>query len=192
MSRFLKKTTLLIWPLQILHIMAATLYHAQPVLSAASSSGFRESGLQGLRCLEGDSGPSPIVAVRSAGLALESIIGYCEDGGDEPVIRSLVSEEYLRMLVNMSNERFSVNSERKERFRTAILHGFSIGSPNSTKSKGKTRPGWEDPETRKERKRAEGLMRKKVLEGQATHAMGQNTDHEDEVGIWHSLDTEAS
>ncbi|BAE62745.1 unnamed protein product [Aspergillus oryzae RIB40] len=84
--------------------MAATLQHAHPVLSAASSSGFRESGLQSLRCLEGDEGPSPIVAVRSAGLSLESVIGYCEDSDaddetatGEPGIRSLVTEEYLQI-----------------------------------------------------------------------------------------------
>ncbi|KAL4917769.1 methyltransferase TYW3-domain-containing protein [Aspergillus aurantiobrunneus] len=177
----------------ILHIMAATLHHAQPVLSAASSSGFRESGLQSLRCLEGDHAPSPIIAVRSAGLALESVIGYCEDdggGGDErygsgePIIRSLVSEEYLRMLVAMSNERFSVNSERKDRFRTAMLNGCSTENSNGAKAKGRTRPpGWEDPEKRKERMRAEGLMRKKQLESRVTQA------NNEEAGILNSLDT---
>ncbi|RJE19970.1 tRNA wybutosine-synthesizing protein, partial [Aspergillus sclerotialis] len=109
----------------ILHIMTATLHHAQPVLSAASSSGFRESGLQSLNCLQNTpDSSSPIVAVRASGLALESIIGYCEEDTDhnsspdtEPIIRSLVSEEYLQMLIAISNERFAVNSERKERFR---------------------------------------------------------------------------
>ncbi|KAL4936742.1 methyltransferase TYW3-domain-containing protein [Aspergillus oleicola] len=180
--------------------MAATLHHAQPILSAASSSGFRESGLQGLRCLEGDQGPNPIVAVRSAGLALESVIGYCEDedghGSAEPVIRSLVSEEYLQMLVNMSNERFSVNAERKERFRTAVLNSCSVdesSNDTTTKTKGKTKPGWEDPEKRKERKRAEGLARKKMLESQATqadhHRQVTQGEDQDEAGILHSLDT---
>ncbi|KAL5366021.1 methyltransferase TYW3-domain-containing protein [Aspergillus floccosus] len=156
----------------ILHIMAATLYHANPILSAASSSGFRESGLQSLRCLEGDDdGPSPIVAVRSAGLALESIIGYCEDtddgdqDGKEPVVHSLVSEEYLQMLVAISNERFSINAERKSRFRKNLLELCSPAQSGASKTKGKFRPsGWEDPEKRRERKRAEGLMKKKLLE----------------------------
>lgn len=174
--------------------MTATLHHAQPVLSAASSSGFRESGLQSLRCLEGDRAPSPIVAVRSAGLALESIIGYCEDEDQnedsEPVIRSLVSEEYLQMLVNISNERFSVNTERKERFKSTVVDGFSVDSNSgSSGSKGKTRPGWEDPEKRKERKRAEGLMRKKMLESQAKHVDAQDVVHDDNGGMLDSLDT---
>ncbi|KAL4898820.1 methyltransferase TYW3-domain-containing protein [Aspergillus ambiguus] len=164
----------------ILHIMAATLHHASPVLSAASSSGFRESGLQSLRCLDGDDdGPSPIVAVRSAGLSLESVIGYCEDAdededGKEPVIYSLVTEEYLQMLVAISNERFSINAERKARFRTSLLQLCSPSEPASSKTKGKLRPpGWEDPEKRRERKRAEGLMRKKLLEDQ----MNANESH---------------
>ncbi|KAL4997030.1 methyltransferase TYW3-domain-containing protein [Aspergillus recurvatus] len=174
----------------ILHIMAATLHHAQPLLSAASSSGFRESGLQGLRCLvEGEKGPSPIVAVRSAGLALESVIGYYEDDSD--IIRSLVSEEYLQMLVTMSNERFSVNSERKERFRTALLNNCSSESPYGANSKGKSKPGWEDPQKRRERMKAEGLARKKLLDSQATamQANGQDIVDADEAGIWGSLDT---
>ncbi|KAL4883855.1 methyltransferase TYW3-domain-containing protein [Aspergillus karnatakaensis] len=183
----------------ILHIMTATLHHAQPVLSAATTSGFRESGLQGLRCLDSEKGPSPVVAVRSAGLALESVIGYCEDsssnegnglGGNEPVVKSLVSEEYLQMLVAMSNERFSVNTERKERFRTALLNGCSDNESTGSKPKGKSKPpGWEDSETRKERMRAEGLMRKKMLESQVTHNNGQGSDHEYDYGIPASLDT---
>ncbi|GLB03370.1 hypothetical protein AtubIFM57258_007948 [Aspergillus tubingensis] len=156
----------------ILHIMTATLHHAHPVLSAASMSGFRESGLQSLRCLEANEieGPSPIVAVRSAGLSLESVIGYCEETDDdnddngEPIIRSLVTEEFLEMLVAISNERFAVNSERKERFRANLL---DLCSTDHTKAKGKSKPpGWEDPEKRRERMRAEGLKRKQLAQNQ--------------------------
>ncbi|KAE8372240.1 methyltransferase TYW3-domain-containing protein, partial [Aspergillus bertholletiae] len=162
----------------ILHIMAATLQHAHPVLSAASSSGFRESGLQSLRCLKGDDDPSPIVAVRSAGLSLESVIGYCEDSDadgamatDEPFIRSLVTEEYLQMLVAISNERFSINTERKERFRENLL---DLCSEPKTNKKTKP-PGWEDAQTRRERMRVEGLLRKKLLQDQAKDNERQDT-----------------
>ncbi|RLL94038.1 hypothetical protein CFD26_102838 [Aspergillus turcosus] len=167
----------------ILHIMAATLQHAHPVLSAAATSGFRESGLQSLRCLEGENGPSPIVAVRSAGLSLESVIGYCEFSDEEddtsskePVIRSLVTEEYLQMLVAISNERFSINAERKERFRTSLLNLCSGEQSSGSRTRLKAKPeGWEDPAARRERKRAEGLMRKKVLEAQAKTADNEST-----------------
>lgn len=161
--------------------MTATLQHAHPVLSAASSSGFRESGLQSLRCLEDSEGVNPIVAVRSSGLSLESVIGYCDDNDDddeeEPVIRSLVTEEYLEMLIAISNERFSINAGRKERFRSTLLEMCSPEQvARGAKTKGKSKPpGWEDPEARRERKRAEGLMRKKLLESQAnTSDKGEN------------------
>ncbi|KAH8695067.1 methyltransferase TYW3-domain-containing protein [Talaromyces proteolyticus] len=158
----------------ILHVMTATLHHAQPVLTAASSAGFRESGLQSLRCLEAtldtpsqssaDSHtPSPIVAVRSSGLSLESVIGYYEDKEDEdaePVIRSLVTEEYLQMLVALANERFVVNTERVERFRTRLLDLYTSASSPTTSGRTKKPPGWEDPQVRREKKKAEGLRRK--------------------------------
>ncbi|KAJ5980516.1 hypothetical protein N7481_007814 [Penicillium waksmanii] len=161
---------------QILHVMAATLSHASPVLAAASASGFRESGLQSLRCLEGEgSGPSPIVAVRSAGLQFESVIGYCDDEDEssagEPVIRSLVTEEYLAMLIAMSDERFKVNSERRERFRATLLEAW--------KGKGKSKSeDWEDPVARRERKRAEGLARKKLLESRKAQDAGTGVEVE--------------
>jgi tRNA wybutosine-synthesizing protein 3 len=138
--------------------MCSSLQHAQPVLAAASSSGFRESGLQSLRHLSEPSA-HPIVAVRSSGLALESVIGYYAHeeraGGTEGgagTVRSLVSEEYLRMLVGLGNQRFKVNSERMERFRVKLTESRS--------SSGKE--GWEDADARRERKRAEGLARREA------------------------------
>ncbi|OAL73721.1 hypothetical protein A7D00_1749 [Trichophyton violaceum] len=140
----------------ILHIMAASLSHAQPVLAAASNAGFRESGLQGLRCLE-DPEACPIVAVRSSGLGLESIIGYIEnDGLPEATARSFVTEDYMQLLVQISNERFAINTERMERFRAKLLHLVSrqgLGNPTMQ---------WEDPIARRARKRAEGLERSKA------------------------------
>lgn len=146
--------------------MAATLKHAQPVLSAASSAGFRESGLQSLRCLDAASNSLPIVAVRSAGLSLESIIGYLDDTPvNRPVIRSLVTEEYLAMLVAMSNERFVTNKQRMERFRGSLLEFVEKSSSTSLSSteirRKKKHSNWEDESTRRERMRAEGLQRQK-------------------------------
>lgn len=142
---------------------------------------------------------SPIVAVRSSGLSLESIIGYCEEGNNDddhdssdepPVIRSLVTEEYLQVLVALANERFTVNTERVERFRTRLLELCS-GSPTTIttqRHKGKKPPDWEDPQARRERKRAEGLQRKKEAAQQKMDDLyGQNTSQLDgddtEIGI---------
>jgi len=114
---------------------------------------------------------------------LESVIGYCDDDGDdendgdEPIVRSLVSEAYLAMLVAMSNERFGVNAERKERFRGGLMVAFS-GDAKS----GKKMTEWEDPDVRKERKRAEGLARKKMLEDQR-RAAEMGTEDESLAGL---------
>ena len=65
------------------------------------------------------------------------------------------------MLVMLANERFGVNAERRERFRGKLLElygRFLRGSSGSASRK----EGWEDPEVRRERKRAEGLLRKRA------------------------------
>lgn len=146
--------------------MTDSLRHAQPVLAAASSAGFRESGLQSLRCLD-DANAWPIVAVRSSGLALESIVGYVEENTSPSgqIIRSLASESYLRMLVSISNERFKTNYTRIERFRGKLWALSQNSIPKLRSSEGI----WEDADLRKERKRAEGLRRKEELR-QACHS----------------------
>jgi tRNA wybutosine-synthesizing protein 3 len=156
---------------QILHIMASSLKQAQPVLAAATWAGFRESGVQSLRCLV-NTDACPIVAVRSSGLALESVVGYCQRGnaGDrdgQDVVRSLVSEDYLRMLVAAANERFKTNSERMVRFKAKLLE-LCHRCPPDRSAKG---AGWEDPSARKARKREEGLQkRRRALEArEGTH-----------------------
>ena len=155
--------------------MAATLSHAQPVLAAASSSGFRESGLQSLRCLEyADS--FPIIAVRSSGLSLESIIGYCEDDNDA-FIHSFVTEEYLAMLVAIANERFAVNADRKERFWKALR---DMSSPDRDQRLKNT--GWEDPEKRRQRKMAEGLLRKKQTSESRERNASNGAEIEENLG----------
>ncbi|QVM11024.1 hypothetical protein D8B26_005675 [Coccidioides posadasii str. Silveira] len=163
----------------ILHIMAESLKHAQPVLAAASSAGFRESGIQSLRCLD-DSNACPIVAVRSSGLALESIIGYVEKGNspEESTVRSLVSEEYLRMLVSIANERFQSNYARMDRFRTKLL-ALSSGSPSNLSSQKRE---WEDADRRRERKRAEGLQRREAAR-KAAKPNDKTPESEDEMPL---------
>lgn len=74
------------------------------------------------------------------------------------------------MLVGLANERFTVNTERVQRFRTKLLDLISVsaaqmGDDGQQKAgKGRTKPaGWEDEATRRERKRAEGLAKQKAL-----------------------------
>lgn len=133
---------------QILHIQTASLHHAAPILTSAINAGFRESGVQSLKNLD-DATAFPMVAVRSSGLALESLIGYLAEDGQ--TVKSLVGEEYLRLLLKMGNERFKANTERTRRFQDDL---FRREEP---------KPGWEDAESRQARKKAEGLKRREEL-----------------------------
>jgi len=135
--------------------MAASLHHAQPILSAAINAGFRESGVQSLKNIE-DPNAFPMIAVRTAGLALGSIIGYArENETDGEEVHALVSEEYLETLLRLSNARFAANAERIKRFSDSLFHGYESSDSS-----------WEDPRSRRERKRAEGLEKKDQLRAQ--------------------------
>lgn len=135
--------------------MAASLHHAQPILSAAINAGFRESGVQSLKNLE-DPNAFPMVAVRTAGLALGSIVGHAsETGTGEDQVRALVGEEYLETLLRVANARFAANAERIERFSDSLFHGYK-----SSESSG------ENPQSRRQRKKAEGLEKRDQLRTQ--------------------------
>ncbi|KAK5319168.1 hypothetical protein LTR93_007863 [Exophiala xenobiotica] len=157
----------------ILHIHCATLQHARPLLAAAINAGFRESGLQSLRILD-DPEHGAMVAVRTAGLAFETVVGVVSQsevsahGGGESeeeegceVMTSLVSEEYLSMCVGVVNERFKWNDGRRERFReelrkAMVREGLSVAEGEEMREN-----GWEDKDERRKRKRMEGLSRQR-------------------------------
>jgi tRNA wybutosine-synthesizing protein 3 len=153
---------------QILHLLSASLVDAQAVLSAASSAGFRESGAMGLST-SSDGNVSPMVAVRSTGLGFDSIIGYQNANGD---INSLVTEEYLELMVGTANEKFRINAERIERFKTALMSYYSPSTREPIGGRGPEFP-WEDKDARRARKRAEGLakQREQFEKGKETHIM---------------------
>lgn len=178
--------------------MTASLHHAQPILAAAINAGFRESGVQSLKNLD-DVNAFPMVAIRSAGLALESVVGALhdqvddesedrqdlggsrgarnhealdeeEDSEDEETACSMVSEEYCEMLRKLANERFKANSERMRRFENDLF-----------RKQGAHGSEWEDSEARKERKRADGLKMQDILR-RDTGAQDSNADKDDDVG----------
>ncbi|KAL8910605.1 MAG: hypothetical protein Q9171_004099, partial [Xanthocarpia ochracea] len=169
---------------EILHIATASLTHAAPVLGAAISAGFRESGVQSLKNLT-DPNAVPMVAVRSAGVAFESIIGSIHDGSalpsnylggevdrqeqDEEVIEALVDEEYLMTLVGIANERFEVNTERIQRFQDSLFRDIEK----------KRSDDWEDKEKRQERKKVEGLRRREEFKANRDSPGSFNGDAEE-------------
>lgn len=110
--------------MQILHILTASLLEASKVLNAASQAGFRESGAVSITPAK-DGSTCPMVGVRSAGLSFDCIIGFqAEDGS----IVSLVDEGYLKVLIDLGNERFKTNSERIGRFQ---MHLKQLQEQNS-------------------------------------------------------------
>jgi tRNA wybutosine-synthesizing protein 3 len=109
---------------------------------------------------------TPIVAVRSTGYSFDSIIGYQDDNGRNV---PLVDERYLRILLAIANDRFRINIERIARFRNALTGVFK---PSASGAGASSKPGWEDADTRRQRKREEGLARR-----QALLASGPKADH---------------
>lgn len=105
-------------------------------------------------------------------------------------IQSMVTEEYLSVLVRLANDRFTANRERMRRFEEDLvrrrrggvkLNGAAEETRNGTRgdaagrekqstmptAKGRRkekRSEWEDDETRRARKRAEGLASKEKRE----------------------------
>ncbi|KAI1349915.1 methyltransferase TYW3-domain-containing protein [Xylaria sp. FL0043] len=138
----------------ILHVLTASLEHAQLLLRCGLQAGFRESGAINLTSTASEA-VTPIVAIRSMGLSLESLIGIQEDG----VTKCTVSDHYLHSLLRIANERFEENRKRIERFRTAVLEASKPPKRDDTE--------WEDAQARRERKREEGLRRKAELQGQS-------------------------
>lgn len=96
----------------------------------------------------------PMVAIRCNGLTIDSIIGIVD--GSNGRIKSLVDHTYLKTLLKVCNLRFEDNKRRTDIFSTHIEDAlFGDG-----KGKNEVR---EDKETRRARKRAEGLKKQKEL-----------------------------
>lgn len=153
--------------LQILHVLTASLKHAQMVLMAAMQAGFRESGA--INLVHSAHEPMPMVGIRCVGLSFDSIIGCLHQGpeAEHHSVWSLVAEDYLHTLTTIANERFAENAKRTENFRARLLHLFQTQNQTlSSLGTGRTEPSraaWEDAACRRERKRAEGLKRKQEL-----------------------------
>lgn len=89
----------------ILAVECLTLSHAQALVSCAIASGFRESGVTSMR-------KRIIVAVRCS-IRIEAPIA--EAG------HLMVSEDYLKFLVRIANEKMGINHRRTEKFLSAFI-----------------------------------------------------------------------
>lgn len=62
-----------------------------------------------------------MVSIRNTALAFDSVIGYEADDGK---LIPMVTEAYMRIMIEFCNEKFRVNKERTEAFREAIFTSF--------------------------------------------------------------------
>lgn len=167
---------------QILHVLTASLQQAQIVLSAALQAGFRESGALNLTSSTTEP-PTPMVGIRSMGLALESVIGFENEGREI----CMVPEWQLKHLVEVSNQRFVENTKRIERFRTLLVEMSVSGAGLGREvRKGEDGGEWEHAVVRRERKKAEGLRRAEELR-KAKESDG-GLQHAEEVPDLNALD----
>lgn len=158
--------------------MTASKEHAHVVLAAAQSSGFRESGATSLPRSNQPHLQSVMVAVRSTGLLLDSIIGFCQENAEDigtettPGISSIVNEAHLRTLVKLSNDRFVENEKRIDRFRKALGKGNQDNRmERSNKDKDRNRKGKKSMKTAEEMNVEEEIRKERSYKSQ----------HKDEV-----------
>ncbi|CCX07796.1 methyltransferase TYW3-domain-containing protein [Pyronema domesticum] len=146
----------------ILHIQTRNLEVAQTILSTALSTGFRESGIMNMALGKNQ---CPMVAIRSNGLVMDSIIGLVDENG---IVQKCVDDSYIAMLARVGNMRFTENFLKIEKLTKNLEDAlFTVKSEVAN--------DWEDKEVRKARKRAEGLKRQ---EEARLFAAAQSTDAE--------------
>ena len=104
------------------------------MLSAAIAAGFRESGLQSLKALTCPDA-LPMVAVRTAGLSLSSVVACVDHHANNEQIETLVDESYLGILVHEANERFRANAQRIRRFEEALMSKMKQQKVDGTTSR---------------------------------------------------------
>lgn len=114
-----------------------------------------------------------MVAIRSMGLGLESIVGHL-DSNDEA--SCFVPENSLRGLLTIANERFKENERRRARFWSALVEGLSSEGGMGRERRGEDGGAWEDKEVRRERLRREGLERSKAKKASSHTAQDGNVE----------------
>ncbi|KAF8933386.1 hypothetical protein BGZ58_006390 [Dissophora ornata] len=165
----------------ILHIEASTPAAAKTFLNHSLFSGYRNSGIL-------PSAKRTMLAIRST-LKLDAPIAYIPlsstatpsllstpskaasatgtsssspsstPGAEEPRIHLMVSLTYLRVLIELSNDKFRMNVAQMDRFEKRLSEHLLNNSEASLGKKTGDQGEWEDKEARKERKRKEGLLK---------------------------------
>ncbi|KAF9433166.1 hypothetical protein BGZ76_009805 [Entomortierella beljakovae] len=140
----------------ILHIEASTPTAAKTFLNHSLFSGYRNSGIL-------PSAKRTMLAIRST-LKIDTPIAYIPSGGQgeaeaAPKIYLMVSLVYLRVLIELSNDKFKLNVAQMGRFEKRLTEHL-LGEDGCEQNTKKGDQGeWEDKDARKERKRKEGLIK---------------------------------
>ncbi|KAI7828033.1 methyltransferase TYW3-domain-containing protein [Gamsiella multidivaricata] len=140
----------------ILHIEASTPAAAKTFLNHSLFSGYRNSGIL-------PSAKRTMLAIRST-LKLDAPIAYIPSTSSTmpssiPKIHLMVSVAYLRVLVELSNDKFQMNVAQMSRFEKRLAEYLNSDADLASKKMG-DQGEWEDKDARRERKRKEGLLKK--------------------------------
>ncbi|KAF9356148.1 hypothetical protein BGX26_005659 [Mortierella sp. AD094] len=145
----------------ILHIEASTPVAAKTFLNHSLFSGYRNSGIL-------PSAKRTMLAIRST-LKIDTPIAYIPStpsmpsgnlGSEtEPKIHLMVSLTYLRVLIELSNDKFRMNVAQMGRFEKRLTEHLLKDDSNLGNKKIGDQGEWEDKEARRERKRKEGLIK---------------------------------
>ncbi|KAG0195897.1 hypothetical protein BGX28_000400 [Mortierella sp. GBA30] len=148
----------------ILHIEASTPTAAKTFLNHSLFSGYRNSGIL-------PSAKRTMLAIRST-LKLDAPVAYIipststgsssaqEEEGTGGKIHLMVSLTYLRLLIELSNDKFKMNVAQMARFEKRLTE--HLLKDEAEKKKLGDQGEWEDKEARRERKRKEGLLKKEL------------------------------
>lgn len=162
----------------ILHVLCASLHHAKPLLAAAINAGFRESGVQSLKALD-DPEHGVMVGIRTTGLSFDSVIGVktVDEIDGKEAMQSIVAEQYLKMCVQVIDERFEWNERRKARLTKELRQVFDNDNQGD----------WEHKDARAKRKREEGLRRRAEMSKKSVRQQESATVEDDlDIGLLHT------
>lgn len=144
---------------------------AHALLAIALSCGFRESGIMNPALAEGQ---CPMLAIRSAGLSLDAVVGLFDEATDR--ILTLVDENFLRIQMKLCNLRFQENQRRIYIFQKRAEEAL-FPQEKQDGDDGGAGNGWEDKETRRLRKREEGLRRQREMRPPDKNDAAPDADH---------------
>jgi tRNA wybutosine-synthesizing protein 3 len=146
---------------QVVHITSKTLEEASSLLRVALQAGFRNSGL-----VVSSSGRITI-GIRASPSALNVPIALACDQADTLAVRLLVEPSYLSFLISAANKAMSDNLKKIERLRADVQRHFQV-----------LQRQWEDPASRMQRKRQEGLARQAALASNSTQMSSDDSTEE--------------